>query len=199
MAEWMIDLIARYGYAAVAALMFAENVFPPIPSELIMPFAGFAAARGELHPVGVTIAGCAGSLAGTLPWYWLGHRIGTPRLKRWATHYGRWLTVSPEDIDDASRWFARRGAAAVFLGRLVPGVRSVISLPAGVAAMPLLRFLLWSGAGSLIWVAALTWLGVLLESRYDAVGRWLNPVTTGVLAFLLAAYILRVIRFGKRS
>lgn len=199
MAEWIIGLIGHYGYLAVAALMFLENVLPPIPSELIMPFAGFAAARGDLHPLGAAAAGAAGSLAGTLPWYWAGRRVGSERLKRWATRHGRWLTVSPEDIDSACRWFRRRGAAAVFLGRLVPGVRSLISAPAGIAAMPFLQFILWSAIGSLLWAGALCALGFWLEGHYDVVERWMNPVTQVVLGLAVACYLFRVARFKQKS
>ena len=177
MAQWIIGFIEQYGYLGIAALMLAENVFPPLPSELIMPFAGFAAARGSLHPLLVVVAGTAGSLAGTLPWYWAGRRLGSERLKRWAGRHGRWLTLSPADVERAERWFDRHGTIAVLFGRLVPAVRSVISLPAGMARMPLPKFLLWSLAGSLAWNALHVALGYLLEARYEQVSRWLDPVS----------------------
>lgn len=198
MAQWIVGFIEQHGYFAVAALMLLENVFPPVPSELIMPFAGFVSSRGELSPVGVVLAGTLGSLLGTLPWYWAGRAIGHERLKAWAGRHGRWLAVEPADIDKAHHWFERRGTVAVFFGRLVPALRSVISAPAGVAAMPLPRFLLWSAAGSLIWVSALTWGGHALAGQYELVMRWVEPVTRVVLAVGVVAYLWRVWRFKGR-
>lgn len=198
MAQWIIDFIEEHGYLAIALLMLLENVFPPIPSEFIMPFGGFVSSQGELSLVGVVLAGTTGSLLGTLPWYWAGRRIGHDRLRDWARRHGRWLTVGPDDIDKANRWFEQRSGRAVFLGRLVPALRSVISAPAGVAAMPLPRFLLWSAAGSLLWVTALAAAGHALGGRYELVIRWMEPVSRVVVGVAVAAYVWRVWRFGRR-
>lgn len=195
MAEWIVAFVEAHGYLGIAALMLLENVFPPIPSELIMPLAGFTAARGHLHVAGVVAAGTVGSLLGTLPWYFAGRALGAERLKRWAGRHGRWLTVAPDDIDRALRWFDRRGPAVVAIGRLVPAVRSVISAPAGVAHMSLPKFLMWSTAGSLVWVIAMTTLGWLLQSHYTKVGTWIDPVAKMIVVAALAAYLWRVIRF----
>lgn len=199
MAQWIVGIIEQHGYFAVAALMLLENVFPPVPSELIMPFAGFVSSRGDMSVVGVVLAGTLGSLLGTLPWYWAGRKIGHQRLKAWAGRRGRWLAVEPAEIDRAHHWFQGRGAAAVFFGRLVPALRSVISAPAGVADMPLLRFLLWSAFGSLIWVSALTWGGHALADQYDVVMRWIEPVTRVVLVGGLIVYLWRVWRFKPQG
>ena len=195
MAQWIIGFIEQHGYFGIAALMVLENVFPPIPSELIMPFAGFAAARGNLSTTGVVVAGTVGSLLGTLPWYVAGRLLSLERLKAWSSRYGRWLTVSPSDIGKAEQWFQRRGASAVFLGRMVPAVRSVISAPAGLTKMGLSRFLLWSLAGSLLWVGVLVAAGFLLEGQYDRVGHWLDPVTKVILGVALLVYFYRVLTF----
>ena len=194
MADWITGFIESHGYWAIAALMALENVLPPIPSELIMPFAGFSAARGELHPAAVVAAGAAGSLAGTLPWYWLGQRLGRGRLARWAERHGRWLTVSRPEVERATSWFERHDARAVFGGRLVPAVRSVISAPAGVARMPMTRFLAWSAAGTLLWCAALAGAGFALGERFGDAARWLSPVAEGIVALAVAAWLWRVIR-----
>lgn len=199
MAQWIINFIEEQGYIAIAALMLLENLFPPIPSELIMPFAGFVAAQGSLHPAGVVLVGTAGSVAGTLPWYWAGRAIGLQRLQDWADRHGRWLTVSRHDIDKAQAWFERRGVVAVTLGRLVPALRSVISVPAGIARMPLVKFLCWSALGSLVWTSTLTAIGYLLQNRYEAVVEWLDPVSKVVLAAALVTYVWRVVNFGKRQ
>lgn len=198
MSDWIIGFIEQWGYWGIAALMALENIVPPIPSELIMPFAGYVAASGELHVVGVVAAGSAGSLIGTLPWYVAGRLLGFTRVRGWASRHGRWLTVSPADVDKAQRWFDRRGPAAVFLGRMVPAVRSVISLPAGLADMSPARFLGWSYAGSLLWTGALTALGFALENRYDEAAKWLDPVAKAILGLAVASYVFRVSRFTKR-
>jgi membrane protein DedA with SNARE-associated domain len=199
MAEHIIEFIEQYGYLAVAALMLLENVFPPIPSELIMPFAGYAAARGELSLVGVMVAGVAGSLLGAVPWYLAGRLLGTARLKRFAERHGRWLTLSPEDIDRAQKWFDRHGQAAVFFGRLLPAVRTLMSVPAGVAAMPWPRFLLWSGLGISLWTSALAGLGFALQDQHERIAAWLNPVSTAVMAACLLTYLWRVATFRHRA
>ena len=198
MSQWIIDFIEEHGYLAIVLLMLLENVFPPIPSEFIVPFGGFVSSQGELSLVGVVLAGTAGSLLGTLPWYWAGRRIGHDRLRAWAQQHGRWLAVSPEDVDKANRWFEQHSGRAVFLGRLVPALRSVISAPAGVAAMPFPRFLLWSTAGSLLWVTALAAAGHALGGQYELVMRWMEPVSRVVLGMAVAAYVWRVWRFGRR-
>jgi membrane protein DedA with SNARE-associated domain len=198
-AEWIIELIQQYGYPAIAALMFLENIFPPLPSELIMPFAGFVAARGKLDPFLVVLCGTFGSLAGTMPWYFAGRAVGMERMHRWAGRHGRWLAVSQSDLASAQAWFERRGALAVALGRLVPALRSVISAPAGIARMPIQVFLLWSAVGSLIWTSLLAGVGYLLENRYGQVVNWLDPVSKIIVAAAMAAYLWRVLTFKKQT
>ncbi len=194
MADWIIGFIGQHGYVGIAALMMLENIFPPIPSELIMPFAGFVVARGTLDAAGVLAAGVSGSLAGTLPWYWVGRRIGRERVHRWVARHGRWLTVSTEDLERAERWFGRWGSHAVFFGRLVPGVRSVISLPAGLEHMRLAMFLLWSALGTLAWTGMLVMLGFFLENHYDRVGRYIDPVSSILLGGCAAIYLWRLLK-----
>jgi membrane protein DedA with SNARE-associated domain len=195
MVEWITGFIASAGYAGIAALMLLENVFPPVPSELIMPLAGFNAARGELSLVGAVLAGFVGSLAGAYVWYEVARRFGTERLKRWATRHGRWLTLDPKEIARADAWFDRHGHKAVLLGRLVPGIRTLISVPAGLSEMKPARFLLYSGVGTLLWTTVLTLAGYLLESRYREVEGWVNPISTVVLVGLVALYLYRVVTF----
>lgn len=198
MVEWIVDLIDQYGYFGVAALMLLENVFPPLPSELIMPFAGFAASRGAMSAVGVVVAGTCGSLLGTLVWYWVGARLGSARLERWAARHGRWLTVAPQDVREAKDWFCRHGTKAMLLGRMVPAVRSLISLPAGMAQMPLSKFLLWTTLGSVAYNSAHVALGFMLEQRYDQVARWLDPVTKLIIAAALLGYFYRVLTWKPK-
>ena len=192
MADWIIHFIEQYGYVGIAGLMFAENIFPPLPSEMIMPFAGFLAAQGKLHPALVILSGAFGSILGALPWYAAGRLLGLQRLLGLSERHGRWLTVSPKEIERAESWFVRRGPVVLVVGRLVPALRSVIALPAGIAKLPLPAFCLWTLVGSALWCTALSAAGYLLESQFDQVGSWMNPVSTAVLLVFVFAYLLRV-------
>ena len=193
MFDWITGLLDQLGVAAVAFLMLAENVFPPIPSEVIMPLAGFLVFQGKMNLVAVVIAGSLGSLLGTYLWYIVARKIGQKRVRRLAARHGRWLTVSLEDLDRASDWFERHGRAAVVLGRMVPGIRTVISVPAGLTGMKHAPFLLYSLLGTAIWTAFLTGMGYLLGSQYDKVSEWLNPVTTVIIVGALLLYVYRLI------
>ncbi|WP_332814201.1 DedA family protein [Ramlibacter sp.] len=197
MSDWIIDVIQRSGYLGIAMLMLLENVFPPIPSELVLPFAGYVAATGQLHPLGVLLSAATGSLLGALPWYFAGRKLGQGGLQQFARRHGRWLTLAPPDIDRAQQWFRRHGPSSVAFGRLVPAVRSVISMPAGVGQMPLLRFLLWSAVGTLAWSTLLLSIGFALESRYEQAKDTIEWITRGVVAMLAGLYCWRVWCFGK--
>lgn len=198
MFDWITGLVEQTGYLGIALLMFAENVFPPIPSELIMPLAGFTAARGELAFLPMVAAGTAGSLAGTLLWYQIGRWYSLARLRCLTARHGRWLTLTPEDVDKADAWFTRHGAKAVFLGRLVPGVRTLISVPAGINAMPFGRLLAYSTLGTSIWTGLLAAAGYLLEERYALVEDWINPASNLVLVAIIGLYAYRVATHGRR-
>lgn len=193
--DWIVSLIDKAGYIGIALLMLLENVFPPIPSEVIMPLAGFSAAKGTLSFTGVIIAGTIGSLAGAYFWFLIGRWIGPKRLKRFAAKHGRWLTLHPDEIDQARAFFSRHQALALFLGRLIPAIRSLISVPAGVNCIPISTFLLWSSLGTALWTVLLAGAGYLLESQYEMVSEWLNPVSNVVFAGLVVWYVYRVIRF----
>ncbi|MDF1586781.1 DedA family protein [Marinimicrococcus flavescens] len=199
MFDWITGFVEQSGYLGIAFLMLAENVFPPVPSELIMPLAGYTAASGKLNMAGVVAAGTAGSLAGALFWYYVGLKIGMDRLRRWAGRHGRWLTLHPDELDRAKAMFERHSGTAVFVGRLVPALRTLISVPAGVACMGLARFLLFSTLGTAIWTALLAGAGYLLEDQYQKVAEWMNPATNTILALMLAYYVYRVVTFRGRS
>jgi membrane protein DedA with SNARE-associated domain len=194
MHDWITDLISSMGYIGIVFLMFLENVFPPIPSELIMPLAGYVAGRGELNFAGVVLAGTLGSVLGALPLYYLGHIVGEERLKSWAAKHGAWLAVSPEDIEKSKQWFDRHGAKAVLICRLVPGVRSLISIPAGLGKMNLPQFLFYTTIGTAMWSALLAGAGVWLGKNYEKVDKFLGPFTYVVLGALLLMFVLRVVK-----
>jgi membrane protein DedA with SNARE-associated domain len=199
MFETIIRVISDSGYFGIFLLMFFENIFPPIPSELIMPFAGFAAARGDLNMIAVIIAGTAGSVTGALPWYYAGALLGKHRLSSLAQRHGKWMTVSAADIETACEWFSRHGRAAVFFGRLIPAIRTLISVPAGITGMSLKIFLLFSLSGSIIWTGALAMGGFFLESRYETIARYLDPATKIIVGAIIAGYLYRLIRQLARA
>lgn len=199
MFEFITEFMQKSGYLGVFALMALENIFPPIPSELIMPFAGFVAARGDLNVIGVLVAGTAGSVAGALPWYYAGKVYGKERLEQFADRHARWMTVTHGDIEHAMEAFEKHGRKIVLLGRLIPAIRTLISVPAGLACMSMGQFLLYSTIGSLIWTSILTAAGYLLESQYERVADYVDPVSKAVLIGLLGWYLYRVATFKKRS
>jgi membrane protein DedA with SNARE-associated domain len=196
--DWITGF-EKMGTLGIVLLMFAENVFPPIPSELIMPLAGFSAARGDLNLLIVILAGSMGSLLGALLWYYIGQKIGAERLKRWAAKHGRWLTLSPKEVEQSCAWFNRHGGKAVFIGRLIPAVRTLISVPAGIAGMPLGSFLLYSTAGTIIWTALLATAGYFLESQYEKVAHWMNPISNIAIGLVVLGYLYRVVTFRQRQ
>lgn len=196
MSDWITAFLARTGYFGVALLMVAENVFPPIPSELIMPLAGFSAARGALRLPLVVLAGTLGSVLGALPWYAAGRWLGEGRLARWTSRHGRWLTLSPADVGRAQNTFGRHGGKAVLFGRLVPAVRTLISVPAGVARMAFGRFLVFSALGSVLWTGALAVAGYRLGRDYARVAQYMGPVGNIVIGLVAAAYLYRIVRWA---
>ncbi|CBS90744.1 DedA family protein [Azospirillum lipoferum] len=197
--DWIVRMVEQTGYLGVALLMFAENLFPPIPSELILPLAGFTAARGDMSLPLVVAAGTAGALAGALFWYVIGRWVGSDRLKHWAERHGRWLTIAPDEVDRASAHFREHGGRAVLIGRMIPAVRTLISIPAGVSGMALTPFLLYTTLGTVIWTTFLATAGYLLEDRYQQVAGWLNPVSNIVAVGIALWYAYRVATFGRRT
>jgi membrane protein DedA with SNARE-associated domain len=189
--DFIIGLITQWSYLGIFLLMVAENIFPPIPSELIMPFAGYVAANGDLNVVGVLVAGTLGSLVGTSAWYIAARLLGLHRFVWLCNKLGRVATLSEDDIDKADHWFKRHGIWAVLIGRLIPAIRTLISVPAGLAAMPFGQFLLISALGTVIWTAILTAAGYLLQANFHAVEAWVDPVSTGVVILAVVIYLYR--------
>ena len=194
MAEWILGFMNSLGYLGILLLMIAENLFPPLPSELILPAAGFAAAQGKLNLIGVVLAGALGSVLGTLPLYYLGRVVNEERLVVWADRYGRWLALRGKDVRKADDWFDRHGPKAVLFGRMVPGIRSLLSLPAGMSEMPLPTFLLYSTIGSALWATLLAGAGYLLGSNYEVVEQYVGPIGTGVVALLVVFLVIWIVR-----
>ena len=190
------------GYSAIMLAMFLENLFPPIPSELIMPLGGFYVQQGQLHFLPVVLAGLVGTVLGAFPWYGIGRLVNEERLEIWLKRNGRWLGISVGELGRSRRWFNRYGVALVFWGRLVPGIRTLISVPAGIELMPFVPFLIWTTAGSLIWTLLLTFAGFALGESYSNVELWIGSFSTVIkiilVIVLLSGLIWMVIRSWRR-
>ena len=194
MFDFITNLIDTMGAFGVGLVMFLENVFPPIPSELVMPLAGFNAAQGSVSLPAIFLWGTLGSVLGAWLWYEVGRRLGLERLQRFIGNYGVWLTLSEDDVKRAIAWFDRHDKAATFFGRMIPGVRTMISVPAGLAGMGLAQFLIYTTAGSALWNVALIASGYLLQANYDRVANYLNPITNLIIGGIVLAYLYRVVR-----
>ena len=190
-AGWVVDAMELLGAAGAGLMVAVENLFPPIPSEVILPFAGFAAARGDFTLVAALAWTTGGSLLGAIVLYLAGRRLGADRTKRLLC---RAPLVDGEDVEKAQDWFARHGPKAVFLGRMVPLVRSFVSLPAGTEGMGALRFVVLTAAGSFIWNAAFILAGYELGREWERV----EPYATAAQVVVLAAVGLLLARFVVR-
>lgn len=186
---WVLMIMTKFGYLGIVFAMFAENVFPPIPSELIMPAAGFAAAQGQLNLFSVIIAGTVGAVLGALLLYYLGSVFNKERLVLFTQKYGKYVFVTPDDILASDNWFNKHGKKAVFLGRMVPGVRSLISIPAGMNRMSISTFLMLTTLGASIWTTVLTLAGYYLGQNYTRIETLLAPYSKVFLSLAVAAIV----------
>jgi len=192
MSDWVVRLIEQSGYLGVAFLMFLETIFPPIPSEVIMPVAGVAAAQGKLGFVPVVLSGTAGAMLGNTVWYLAARALGVDRLKPLIVRYGRWLTISWPEVARAERWFATHGMFFVFFGRLLPTVRSLVSVPAGLLRLRFKSFFIASLLGTGIWTTILAAAGYKLQENVSDVERMIGPASNAVLLVLLGGYLWRL-------
>ncbi len=190
LSDWVTEVIDALGYVGVALLIALENLFPPIPSEIVLPFAGFVASdRGGFALIGMIIAATVGSLVGAWILYGLSAWIGRERLRRFLLRYGKWLRLTTDDVDRAEAWFDRRAVVAVLVGRCVPLIRSVVSIPAGFRRMPFGIFTLYTLIGSLVWNAVLISIGYALRDNWEDVEPALDWFQYVVLALILAAIV----------
>ncbi len=195
---FIIEAIARGGYLGIFLLMALENVFPPVPSEVIMGVGGVLVARGTMQFWPLLIIGTLGTVAGNYAWYWVGDRWGYERTRPFIDRWGRWLTIDWDHMERASRFFQRHGQWVVFFLRVSPFMRTMISLPAGLAHMPLGRFLLFTFAGSLIWNALLILGGSMLAQFFAESGDVLSWVVAGLIALAILGYLWRVATWKPR-
>ncbi len=180
------------GYGAIALAMLLENLIPPIPSEVLLPLAGYGVARGDLALLPTLLAALVGTVLGAWCWYLVGRLVPQPRLEQWLQRHGGRIGLQGADLERSRSWFLAHGWALVFWGRMVPGLRTLISVPAGLERMPQLPFLLWTTAGSLIWSTALILAGRLLGQQYPLVAARLVPYGQTLRVLLLVALIAGV-------
>jgi membrane protein DedA with SNARE-associated domain len=195
MDDWIIHLVNGAGYWGVALLMLLETVFPPVPSEVIMTVAGLSAARGNMTLGGVIASGTAGAMLGNFFWYWLAIKFGKARLKPLVDRHGRWLTMDWAEVERGEALFAKHGAIIVLVARMVPTFRSLISVPAGLFAMSLRRFLVFSAIGTAGWSAALAGAGYFLGSQFADVEKIIGPLSTAVIVLIVLGYVWRLWRW----
>jgi membrane protein DedA with SNARE-associated domain len=192
MSDRIVRLIEQSGYLGVGFLMFLETVFPPIPSEVIMSIAGVSAGQGKLSLGWVIAAGTTGAMLGNILWYLAARALGILRLKPIILRWGRWITMSWGEVQRAERWFATHGTFFVFVGRMLPTVRSLVSVPAGLLKMRFKSFLIASTVGTAGWTAMLAFAGFKLGEHYDDIDAILGPASNAILVLLLVGYFYRV-------
>jgi membrane protein DedA with SNARE-associated domain len=198
--EWVTGVIEALGYPGLTILVALENVFPPIPSEAILPLAGFLTGQGRFSFPLVLIATTLGSVAGALVLYGIGAAIGPHRVRRLVETYGKWALLSTDDLVSAEEWFDRHGSIAVFTGRLVPIVRSLVSIPAGYRRMPLGQFVVLTAGGSALWNGALVSLGWVFGENWHAIEEYVGVLQYGVIVVVvLVALRFVVTRLRSRS
>ena len=190
--ELIISIMEQLGYWGIALLMFLDNIFPPIPSEIIMPSAGYSASQGELLLVGVIIAGCIGSLIAAAILYWIGYKFNHDSIFRFVDRYGKYLFIKSPDVKKSLDWFEQYGHRIVFFGRMIPAVRSLISIPAGMSHMPFWKFMFFSSLGTIIWTTFLACVGfyfgenqALMQNIFSQVSHFIIIVVIAIIIWIL--------------
>ncbi|HYO49247.1 MAG TPA: DedA family protein [Chloroflexia bacterium] len=198
---WSQDLIHTLGYVGIAFLIALETIVPPIPSEVVLPLAGSLSAQGRFNVALAIMAATIGSLIGSCILYSLSRWAGQERLEKWVDRHGKWIMLSRADLNKSLRWFARYGSWAVFVCRLIPGIRSLVSIPAGLARMPFARFLVLTLAGSAIWNSALISAGFLLGQNWSQIEAVVSPLSkvvyVGVGLTVMIFFVTRLTRRRK--
>ena len=189
-----VETNAALAYLSICFSMFLENVIPPIPSEIIMPLAGFLVYQKKLNFYIVIFWGLLGTILGSIPWYYLGRLVNENKLSNFVAKRGKYLGLTSGDLYKSKLWFDKYGVSLVFWGRLVPGIRTLISVPAGMELMPLKKFLIWTSLGSLIWVTLLTYAGYIFGENYSVIEIYLNRfkyIVKPILIFIFMYFLLK--------
>lgn len=198
MTEFILDLIQGWGYIGIFILMFLENIFPPIPSEVIMGLGGVAVAQGRFEFWPLVAVAVAGTTLGNWVWYGIGRWVGYERLRPLIDRYGRWLTLDWDEVERLHAFFLKYGSGIVFVCRFLPIARTMISLPAGMVRMNQLKFLIWTAAGSTIWITALAGAGSWFGKQFAEVDRFIGPLAVVAIGTLVLVYFYRVITWKPK-
>lgn len=193
--NWVLSLVDTLGYPGLAIVVALENLFPPIPSEAVLPLAGFLVFEGRMTLIGAIVASTVGSVVGALILYWVGYAAGEDRVRAFVKKYGRWFQVDEKDLDRSQEWFKRHGRSAVFFGRLAPLIRSIISVPAGMTKVPLGTFILYTTLGSGLWNALLIGAGMALGASWGLVEEYQSIFSKVVVAIMAIGLVWF---FGRR-
>jgi len=185
-------------YFVISFAMFLENLIPPIPSEIIMPLGGFFVYTGDLNFYILIVSGLIGTVVGALPWYFLGKLLNEKKLSNFIDRKGKFVGISLKDLDKSKLWFDKYGVLLVFWGRLIPGIRTLISVPAGIELMPINKFLIWTSLGSLIWVIFLTSAGYLFGENYKIIGLYIDNFKVILKPIFVILILFFLIRFFKK-
>ena len=197
--EWIISIMEQLGYWGIALLMFLDNIFPPIPSEIIMPSAGYSASQGQLLLVGVIIAGCIGSLLAAAILYWIGYKFNHDSIFRFVDRYGKYLFIKSNDVKKSLDWFEQYGHRIVFFGSMIPAVRSLISIPAGMSHMPFWKFMFFSSLGTIIWTTFLACVGFYFGENQALMQNIFSQVSHFIIIIVIAIMIWILYRRHKRK
>lgn len=198
MEAWILNIMQQLGYLGIALLMFLDNIFPPIPSEIIMPSAGYTASQGELILLGVILSGSAGSIVAALILYWLGRKIPQPKLFALVENYGKYLSIKAQDVEKALCWFEQYGHYVVFFGRMIPAVRSLISIPAGMSRMHFGKFVFFTSLGTLIWTGFLAYIGFYFGENKALMHSLINRIGWILLVFLVIYIVYKLFHKLKK-
>ena len=193
-----VDTNSTFAYLTICLAMFLENIIPPIPSEIIMPLGGFFVYQQKLNFYTLVFSGLFGTIVGSMPWYYLGKLVNEKRLSNFLDKRGKYLGITSNDLAKSKLWFDKYGVSLVFWGRLVPGIRTLISVPAGMELMPLRKFLIWTTLGSLIWILLLTYAGFVFGENYLIIETYLDQIKYIVKPILFLVFIYFLIKFFLR-
>ena len=182
-------------YFVICFAMFLENLIPPIPSEIIMPLGGFFVYKGDLNFYILVVSGLIGTVVGALPWYFLGKLLNEKKLSNFIDRKGKFVGISLKDLDKSRLWFDKYGVLLVFWGRLIPGIRTLISVPAGIELMPLRKFLIWTTLGSLIWVSLLSLAGYIFGENYRIIETYIDNLKVFIKPLLLIISIFFILKY----
>ena len=199
MTDFILKLVTGGGYAGIFLLMVLENVFPPIPSEVIMGLGGIAVARGEMNFATLVAVGTVGTVLGNYLWYWIGWRVGYTRFRPFVEKHGRWLTMDWDEVERLHRFFVSHGHWVIFAMRFMPAGRTIISLPAGITCMPHWKFVIWTFAGSAIWNSMLAGAGLFLGSNFAQLQDYVGPFAVASICIMIVLYLHRVITWRPRN